>query len=199
MAMLIKFIVAIIVGITVLPWCAYLLADLWRNLPGWMPRQNSYATSGGLLVGVGLLWARRPQAYIHTLIHETCHAILCIVFFVKINSFKVTDGNGGCVGHERVDPFRATFISIAPYTLPLLLGMVLLSRQYLTLDKLWLQITGALAGFLLIHHYHAVYHNVRINISGKQSDLVKVGRPLSFVLIACGLLLTTYWWLRVMW
>jgi hypothetical protein len=40
---------------------------------------------------------------------------------------------------------------------------------------------------------------VKINITGKQSDLVRVGRPLSLVLIATALSWTAAWTVIVLW
>ena len=58
---------------------------------------------------------------------------------------------------------------------------------------------SAAVAFLAITHLQSLYHNVRINLSGDQADLVKVGRPLSFVLIALVMMLVAAWTIRVLW
>ena len=114
-------------------------------------------------------------------------------------SFRVTGDQGGAVGHESVDPFRGTIISIAPYTLPLLLAIALGFRMWVDDPSHVRTFLSGFCGLLFIHHLQALYHNVRINMWGKQADLVKVGRPLSAVLIATALLFTTAWTVVVLW
>jgi hypothetical protein len=152
--------------------------------------------------GSAVLWAiwRQPNWFIHTLVHEACHAILCVVLFVKVKSFAASDGQGGAVVHTKVDPLRTVLIAIAPYTLPLILGVALLVRMFVfSLPGLGQIIMDGVCAALFVHHVDALYHNVKINITGKQSDLVRVGRPLSLVLIATALSWTAAWTVIVLW
>ncbi|TVR39345.1 MAG: hypothetical protein EA402_14790 [Planctomycetota bacterium] len=198
MAGLIRLGIAIALAFTLLPWAAAVFMETWIGRPRWLPQQDPWWVVGGLALAVPLVLWKRPNALVHTAIHELCHAILCLVLLVRVTSFRVTDGQGGAVGHERVDPLRGTIISLAPYTLPLLLLPLLVTRMYIT-DPGYLR--GALSAgvaFFYIHHLHALYFNIRINMWGSQADLVKSGRPLSAVVIASVLLLVTTWVLRVL-
>jgi hypothetical protein len=153
--------------------------------------------SGVVLGGLVSAW-RKPDWLLHTLIHETCHAVTCVVLRVKVRSFAATDGKGGQVEHDACDPLRETFIAIAPYTLPLLLLPALVGR-YFTTGSTGQAIMSAVVGFLLVTHLVGLVRNVRTNFWGAEGDLAKVGRPLSLVLIALALLLTltgslVAWW-----
>ncbi len=164
------------------------------------PLPDAIATIGGAAIGVLFLFWRRPNAFIHTAVHEFCHLIVCLVVFVRPTGITVTDGRGGAVEHLETDPVRSTLIQIAPYTLPLLLIPVLILRQFvITGPEPWRHALSAAAAFLFITHLQSLYHNVRINLSGDQADLVKVGRPLAFVLIVLVLMLVSAWTIRVLW
>ena len=141
----------------------------------------------------------KPNWLIHTLIHEACHALMCIIFFVKIHDFRATHGQGGVVAHDKTDPLRHLFILLAPYTIPLVLGPLLLARWYWADHPSampWLQ---AACAWAIIHHLHGLYHNIRINFWGKDADLTKAGKPLSVVVIATVLLATLGLTARVIW
>jgi len=91
-------------------------------------------------------------------------------------------------------------VQIAPYTVPMLLLPALFARHLLvTGPGPWRHVLSAAVAFLVVHHLQSLYHNVRINVSGDQADLVKVGRPLSFVLIALAQLLLAAWTIRALW
>ncbi|TVR16335.1 MAG: hypothetical protein EA401_01555 [Planctomycetota bacterium] len=200
MAAMVSLIVAILLAITLLPWSFWLLVHAWTAAPGIFPPVDTWWVIAGVVCSVPLVVWQRPNAFIHTTVHECCHALLCLCLGVRVTSFMVSDGQGGAVGHERVDPLRSTIISIAPYTLPLLVVPLLIIRQWVITDPGWPR--GLLSGmiaFFYVHHLHALYYNVRLNFWGRQADLVKVGRPLSAVLIASALFLFTWWVLMVLW
>ncbi len=164
------------------------------------PLPDSVASIAGAAVGLLFLFWRKPNGFVHTAVHELCHFITCLLVFVRPTGISITDGRGGAVEHIETDPIRSTLIQIAPYTLPLLLTPVLIVRQFIVIEPgPWRHALSAAVAFFAITHLQALYHNIRINISGEQADLVKVGRPLSFVLIALALMLVAAWTIRVLW
>lgn len=194
MAPVVRLIIAVLLALSLLPWAFWLMVHGWTTAPGWLPHADRWWIVGGLFLSLPLVLWQRPNAFIHTGVHECCHAVLCLCMGVRVTSFMVTDGQGGAVGHERVDPLRGTIISIAPYTLPLLLLPLLLLRQWWITDPGWGRglLSGGIA-FFYIHHLHALYYNIRLNFWGRQADLAKVGRPLSVVLISSALFMVTWW------
>jgi len=195
---LIRLVVAILLAITILPLCGAWLMDVWRALY-WPPPDGAFLLVG-LLLGAALVWWRRPNWLIHTFIHESCHALACWLTGVRVRSFQATDGSGGAVIHDKVDPLRSTIIALAPYTLPLLLAPVLILRGFVFRQPGPGRSTlTLLAGFLLVHHLHGLWHNVRLNFWGRQADLAKAGRPLSAVVISGLLCLIGVWWLWTLW
>lgn len=164
------------------------------------PPPEAPAVLGGAVAGILFILWRKPNWFIHTAVHEFCHLTVCCLMLVRPTGISITDGRGGAVEHVETDPLRGTLIQIAPYTLPLLLTPVLIARQFfVTEPDPWRTALSAAAAFLFVTHLQALYHNIRINISGEQSDLVKVTRPLSFVLIALAMMLVSAWTLRVLW
>lgn len=164
------------------------------------PPPDLLATAGGAAAGLLFVIWRRPNWFIHTAVHELCHLVACLVLFVRPTGITVTDGDGGAVEHVETDPVRGTIIQVAPYTLPLLLAPVLVVRHFIiTEPDPWRHVLSAAVGFFYAHHIQALFHNIRLNWTGDQADLVKAGRPLSFVLIALSLLLITAWTLRALW
>lgn len=194
----IRLLAAAGLAVAALPSCWELLRRSWLALP-WPP-SDALPLAVGAAAGILVVLWRRPNWLIHTIIHELCHVVACILLLVGFYplSFRASNGRGGSVEHARTDPVRGTLIQIAPYTLPLLLAPALLVRQFIPLPAPWPEALGAAIAFLYAHHLQALYHNVRLNISGDQADLVKVGRPLALVLIAAALLLVTAWTLRVL-
>jgi hypothetical protein len=195
---LVRLLIAIALAIGLGPICFDVLHWAARGLV-W-PLPDAAATVGGGGLGLLFMLWRKPNWFIHTAVHELCHLIMCLVVFVRPVGISVTDGRGGAVEHIETGPIRSTLIQIAPYTLPLLMAPVLITRQFIiTAPDPWRHLLSALVAFLWVTHLQALYHNIRLNVSGDQADLVKVGRPLSFVLIALSLLLISAWTLRVLW
>lgn len=149
----------------------------------------------GLACGVALILWKKPNWLIHTLIHEACHAIACVLLGVRVHNFQATDGKGGAVIHDKTDPLRTIIIALAPYTLPLLMAPVLIIRTLMDPGRAEMIVTG-FVGFLLTDHLHGLYHNVRLNFWGKQADLTRAGKLLSIGVIASCLFLVLAWWLH---
>ncbi len=164
------------------------------------PLPDTIASVGGGALGLLFIFWRRPNAFVHTAVHEICHLLVCLLVFVRPTGISVTDGRGGQVEHVETDAIRSTLIQIAPYTLPLLLLPALVVRHFIVVAPgSWRHALSAAVAFLFVTHLQSLYHNVRINISGDQADLVKVGRPLSFVLIGLVLILVAAWTIRALW
>jgi len=196
---LVSLLVAVALAAGLGPICFDLL--VWSARVLRFPLPDTIATIGGAVLGLAFACWRRPSWFAHTWVHEHAHVVVYALLHLRWPSgLYVTDGKGGEVEHFETDPIRGALVRIAPYTLPLLLTPVLLLRQFaVTTPGPWRQVLSGLAAFLVIHHLQALYHNIRINLSGDQSDLVKVGRPLSFVLIVLSVLLLAAWTIRVLW
>jgi hypothetical protein len=178
-----------------LPWCWSLLRGAWQ-LAISQARQpwpaDPPAVACGVVAGVLLMVWKRPNWFVHTAIHELCHLLMCMLLLVPVNSFRATRGQGGEVTHLRIDVVRETLISIAPYTLPLVLLPCLLALRFAPPGP-WHVLASGCTGFAYVHHLNGLFHNVRLNARGAGSDLVKIGRPLSAVLIVGTLMLVTAW------
>lgn len=186
---------AVLIALGALPLLARWVAHVWQGLVG--QPQDPTQLAAGVGLGALLVWWRRPNWLVHTTIHETCHALVCILLLVPVRQFQVSDGQGGAVLHDRVDWLRTTVIAIAPYTLPLLLAPALIAQQFAT--PTWRPTATFAVGLLAMHHLHGLWHNVRLNFIGRQSDLARIGRLLSLVLIACALLALSGWIMLVLW
>jgi hypothetical protein len=186
---------AAVLAITALPWCWMVLQGAWQQAftltrEPWPA--DPLAVGCGVLAGVCLMVWKRPNWFVHTAIHELCHLLMCMALFVPVNSFRATRGQGGEVTHLRIDALRETLISIAPYTVPLVLLPCLLALHFAPAGH-WHELASGCTGFASVHHLNGLFHNVRLNARGKGSDLVKIGRPLSVVLILGTLMLVTAW------
>lgn len=193
MSAALRLAVGIVLALTLLPWSASVLAEAWLRTRG--HAADPLAVGGGLAAALALVWWRRPNWLVHTTIHELAHVAASLALLVRIRAFQTTDGAGGAVLHDRVDPLRTTMIALAPYTLPLLLAPALAARWVVDEPGWPRTALSAACGFLLVHHLHGLWHNVRLNIRGRQGDLARAGRVLSLVAIASVLLLVLAWWL----
>lgn len=193
---LIRNTLGLVVGFFALPWCLSVVISTIERHAYW-PR---FPVSIGVGVAIGVIgmFVRRPNLLFHTFVHETCHALLCLLTFVKIRGVSFTDGRGGQVEHDQADPLRTTLIVIAPYTVPLLLGPALLARMWWRDETAALILSGVCA-FLYVAHLHGLALNIRLNFWGEQADLPRVGRFLALVLIIGTLLLVTAGTIEVLW
>ena len=184
----------LVLALSILPACAALLVQVWQARG---PLLDPWYVLGGCSLAAALVWWKRPNMLVHTTIHELCHVMACVLLGVRVRAFQTTDGNGGSVLHDRVDPVRTTIIALAPYTIPLLLAPVLLLHLVSSGQiAAWF---AAAAGFLFIHHLHALYHNIRINFWSGHGDLAKAGRLLSVVVILSVLFLVMAWCVATLW
>ncbi|MBA3687169.1 MAG: M50 family metallopeptidase [Planctomycetes bacterium] len=191
-----SFVLAVVLALTALPLLAAWAHDTWRGAHGWP--QDPVWFLAGLGGAAALVWWRRPNWLVHTFVHESCHAVACLLTGVRLREFQVSDGHGGAVLHDRTDAWRTAIIAIAPYTLPLTLAPAL-AAQDLARNATVRDLCSLAVGFLAVHHAHALWHNLRLNFAHRQGDLARVGRPLSLVLIACAQCATAVWVVRTMW
>lgn len=202
-AAVIGWLVRLLVGIALAAGAGPICWDvlLWAAKGVRWPIPDAIATLGGGALGILFVFWRRPNGFIHTYIHEHCHLFVYVALHGRTPmGLHVSDGQGGALEHIETDPIRSTIVQIAPYTLPLLLLPALVARHFFVSEPgAWRHVLSGAVAFLFATHLQGLYHNVRINISGNQSDLVKVGRPLSFVLISLVLMLVSAWTLRALW
>lgn len=200
---LFSLLLAIPLAIFALPWCWNIVVHQFTSHIS--AAANPYpeyplAVGIGLALGLILMLWKKPDWLIHTTIHELCHALACLILFVRIRGFATSDGEGGKVTYDAPsDPFRDIIIGIAPYTFPLVLTIALLIHRFVPMTDPWPAIATGIASFAYLHHIHGLYHNIRINFWGSEGDLSRVGRPLSFVLIAGVLLLVSAWTIHELW
>jgi hypothetical protein len=199
MSALLRLVIGLALGALALPWAARLLWAQWQILPGPLPLDPAAVGVGAAL---GILWAcwQRPNLLLHTLLHESAHALVCLLLRVRLRGFAVSDGQGGAVQHDPCDPLRGTLIAIAPYTLPLLALPALAARWALPDEPAWLRpVTAGLCAWLLIHHLHGLLWNLRLNYLGRDSDFAHSGRILGLVLVLLGLALLAWLSVAVLW
>jgi len=199
---LISLCVAVALAVFAIPWCAHLLTDVWLTRIWQAPQpwpEHPLAAGIGAGLGVALMLWRKPNWLIHTTFHELCHALACWSLWVGVRGFATSDGRGGKVEYNQCDPFRDTIIAIAPYTLPLLLIPALVAHRLVPSDSQWEAVATGVVAFTWFNHLQGLFHNVRLNFWGGEGDLAKVGRPLSLVLIAGVLMLTTALTIHELW
>ena len=192
---IIRWVIAAIILCSVLPWSFHILQQSWDGRY-FLPR-DGLAVLIGIALGIGLIFLKKPNWLIHTLIHETAHVIACLLLGVRIRNFQASDGKGGAVVHDKTGPIRGTIISLAPYTLPLVLIPLFIVHVFVT-DPWHHVFMSGLISLAFVHHLNGLFHNVRLNFWGKQSDLAKAGRPLSIACILSCLALVTAWTISVL-
>jgi Peptidase M50B-like len=184
MSLLRNFLIAPMVGALLLPLSWYALgfaAHQWR----WPPPDDGALVIGVLLALTLLAW-RKPHYLLHTWLHESAHALMCLALGVRVRSFSASDGQGGAVGHAPTGPIRTTLILIAPYVLPLLAAPVLLARYLCDAGTTRMTLTAA-SGFFLVLHAHDLWLNIRLNAFGSHADIPRIGHILALVLILSGM------------
>jgi len=121
----------------------------------------------------GLVW-RKYRNLIHTTIHEWLHAFMCMVLFKDVMSVKSTADDGGIMYHGGGSNI---FITLAPYTLPILTYLTLLIAGFMPAAVKWPYL---LVGFTFFMHLHAFKRQTRLD----QPDIQEPGTYRSVVFIA---------------
>jgi hypothetical protein len=179
-----------------LPGCVQLLCLTIAAHPG--EPQDPWAVAFGLGCGVALGAMMRPTWFFHTWMHENSHLLMCSLFWLRIDQFQASSGQGGAVVYEHVGPIRRTLIALAPYTLPLILLPLALAR-WLVPAGWWREGLSAAVACAAVHHLVAVFHNVRTNFWAGDGDLAVAGRFFSLVAIVEMLLLVAAGLVVVLW
>ena len=119
----------------------------------------------------------RNEEWLQTMSHELSHAFVGMLFLHKIHSLQTSERSGTVYHSGRVG---GIFISLAPYTLPLLTYMLMLLR--LLGDNEMLYIFDLLIGFTLGFYIVCFYRQTR----PYQTDIKGQGylRSLLFILVA---------------
>ena len=193
---MVRFALGLLLLCVGMPACLQLLWLTIQSHSG--PPQDPYAAAIGLGFGLAIALVMRPTWFIHTWLHENCHLEMCMLFWLRIEQFQASSGNGGSVVHQQVDPVRTTIIALAPYTLPLLLLPLALARYFVPAGP-WRQVLTALVVCAAIHHVVSVFHNVRTNFWPANGDLAVAGRFLSLVVISEILLLLASGLIWLLW
>jgi hypothetical protein len=182
--------------VLLVPWCWSVLTRRWSEVTGSPPEE--YALFAGLLLGLALAFWRRPNLFLHTWLHESAHALMCLLLFVRVGAIHATAGQGGEIRHEPVNLLRTIPILIAPYVLPMILGPILLAR-WLSPDGLLRSALTFACGIAVFMHLHGLVLNLRLNTIGAGADIPRVGHVLAFALIATSLVLIASALVVVLW
>ena len=113
------------------------------------------------------------MAFLHTLSHEGLHMAACLMLFRKVESLKATSDEGGIIHHYGESNI---FISLAPYTLPLI-TFILLAIQMLISPKY--EAFGLVVGFSFFFYLHAFWLDAR----PYQTDILSHGIVTSYLYI----------------
>ncbi len=186
---LFSWILAAITVVFAVPAAAWLIVATWLAVSGsWpsSPAPDQWWLAGGISAGVLFALWQRPNAFLHTWLHEHAHLLMAKLLWVRVGELQITDGRGGHVAYDQVDPLRRIPILTAPYVLPLALLPVLLAR-WVCPEGLLRMLLSAACGAFLVFHLHGLWHNLRLNFFGAEADITKVGKPLSLALIVVGL------------
>src|ERR1043165_465932 len=93
-----RFVLDLAVGgaawVFLVPWCALLLVEVWRTTVAGPPPYELALASGLALGLVGMCWSR-PNLLLHTWLHETAHALMCVLLLVRVGAISATAGQGG--------------------------------------------------------------------------------------------------------
>jgi hypothetical protein len=179
-----------------LPICLQVLLDITgerRHIP-----EEALPMACGLAAGLLVIFLKRPNWLLHTLVHEACHGLACLLLGVKVHRVMASDGSGGVVEHAHVGRVRTALIALAPYTIPLLLAPLLIGR-WLAPEGSYRSALSAVAVTAYVTHLTALVHNIRLNFRDPKGDLAQVGRPLALVAIVCALILVTAVTIVVLW
>lgn len=140
-----------------------------------------------LFIGIGSYFIlrlipqlRKNEEWLQTFSHELSHTIVGLLFFKRIHSFQAGEKSGAVYhsGHR----FGGTFISLAPYYLPIFSFAFLLLRIIGAWKALY--IFDAFIGFTLAFHCLCFAKQTR----SYQTDISSVGYLKAYLFIACALL-----------
>lgn len=195
-AAVLRLLLGVLAAAALVPACLRLLlaviADRHR-----VP-EDPLALALGLMLGVILVFVRRPNWFLHTLVHETAHLLACTLLGVRVYRLVASDGQGGEVRHAATGPVRTGIIALAPYVVPLILLPLLVARA-LVPESPARAVLSCLCALAYPSYLTGLFHNIRLNLGDAQGDLAAVGRLLALSLILCGALLTTAAAVVVLW
>ncbi len=123
---------------------------------------------------------KKNEEWLQTFSHELSHTIVGLLFFQRIHSFRAGEKSGAVYhsGHR----FGDSFISLAPYYLPIFTFAFLLVRIIGAWKALY--IFDIFIGFTLAFHCLCFAKQTR----SYQTDISSVGYAKAYLFIACALL-----------
>ena len=123
---------------------------------------------------------KKNEEWLQTFSHELSHTIVGLLFFQRIHSFQASERSG--VVYHSGHRFGETFISLAPYYLPIFTFAFLLLR----IVGAWklLYVFDLFIGFTLAFHCLCFAKQTR----SYQTDISSVGYIKAYLFIACALL-----------
>lgn len=135
-------------------------------------------------LGVGLVvyWAVNRFLFatpkiLKTGSHELDHALVCCLFLKKVTEFNVREDSGE-IYHVRGGIVSSTFISLAPYCLPLFSYVLLVFKPFIDAEFVWL--ADLMIGVVTAFHFHCFREQTHMG----QSDITQFGSrwmPLWFI------------------
>ena len=123
---------------------------------------------------------RKNEEWLQVFSHELAHTIVGLLFFQRIHSFQA-DENHGVMTHSG-NTFGKTFITLAPYYLPIFTFAFLLLRIIGAWKSLF--IFDLFIGFTLAFHCLCFIKQTR----SYQTDIQNIGYLKAYLFIACALL-----------
>lgn len=132
------------------------------------------------IAGGGLYWIvfcvlwRKYLSLIQTSVHEWLHTFACMIMFRDVQAITASSDNGGVMFHSGNSNL---FISLTPYTLPILAYGAFFIVSFFPGRMAWVY---AIPGFFFFLHVHAFVRQTSI----RQPDLQCNGLYMSVVYIA---------------
>jgi len=106
---------------------------------------------GGVLYLIAsMLIFKKNMSFLQTLSHESLHMVACLMMFRKVESLKATAANGGVVYHYGDSNM---FISLAPYTMPIITLLLLLIQQFIPARFMAFWIVVGFTFFFYLHSF----------------------------------------------
>ena len=171
-----KYVKHIILTILLVPMVLVTVPELFKAI--WHSFQYYYMywwfwLGGGLYIVAYSTILKKNKSFLHTHSHEWLHAMASLMCFQEIESLRASSKEGGEVRHYGESNI---FISLAPYTLPLI-TIVLLAIQILIPPRF--SAFDIVVGYSFFFYLHSFGSDIR----PYQTDLLNHGLVTSYLYI----------------